>query len=381
MITTGSNRHGFHQIDYDLHGLVGVRLIDPSPGDVEAVSRQLGPIQAPLSREPDITIRFVDNLQISSRVHYLGVDEAGFTDDAFLVLRSRHKARVRVQIPMERIGGHCEIICETGLPAVPLLIPTINLTVLNKGVLPLHASAFSYCGKGVVTTGWSRGGKTEMLLAFAAHGAEYIGDEWVYVSGDGKHIYGIPEPIRVWEWHLDDLPQYRACVRRGDRVRWRAIRIFQSVDRAMPLDARDRFLPTKTLNQVMPLLKSQLCADIHPKRLFGNRFGALAGNFDLLLFAISYDRPDTKVEAITADQVAERMVFSLQHERLLFMEYYLKFRFAFPNKVNPVIERAEEIQRELLSIVLAGKRTYAVYHPYPATIPALFNAISPLIAS
>ncbi|MBI5031579.1 MAG: hypothetical protein HZB51_13710 [Chloroflexi bacterium] len=376
-----SNNGHSPQIDYHLHGLVGIRLIDPSPSDVQAVTRQLGPIQSPLSSKPDITIRFVDRLSASSRVRFLGVDEAGFTDDAFLVLRSRHKARARVQIPMDRIGKDCEIICETGLPAVPLLIPIINLTALGKGGVPLHASAFIYNDKGVITTGWSRGGKTEMLLAFTSHGAEYIGDEWVYISPDGQRMHGIPEPIRVWDWHLEDLPQYRVYVSRGDRARWQAIKMLQAMDRMTSPRARQEFPPAKALNRLMPLLKSQLSADIHPERLFGNRFGSLTGNFDLLLFAASHDMPGTHVEPITPSQVARRMVFSLQYERLAFMGYYNMFRFAFPDRVNSLVERAEEIQRELLMQVMANKPAYAVYHPYPAVIPDLFDAVSPLIDS
>jgi hypothetical protein len=32
------------QIDYDLHGLAGIRLLDAAPADAAAVTRQLGPI-------------------------------------------------------------------------------------------------------------------------------------------------------------------------------------------------------------------------------------------------------------------------------------------------------------------------------------------------
>ncbi|HMQ30942.1 MAG TPA: hypothetical protein PKD53_09445, partial [Chloroflexaceae bacterium] len=48
---------GHAWVDYDLHGLVGIRLIGASAGDAAAVTRQLGPVQAPLARDPDITIR------------------------------------------------------------------------------------------------------------------------------------------------------------------------------------------------------------------------------------------------------------------------------------------------------------------------------------
>jgi hypothetical protein len=131
-------------VDYDLHGLAGVRLIDATPRDRAVVDAQLGPIAAPLAREPDITIRFVDRIPLSGPMRLLGVDDVGYTDDTFLVLRARHKTRARVAIPFDKVGCACEIVCERGLPAVPLLISILNLTVLAKGGLPMHASACSF---------------------------------------------------------------------------------------------------------------------------------------------------------------------------------------------------------------------------------------------
>lgn len=366
-------------IDFDLHGFAGIRLINASERDAATVTRQLGPIQASLAREPDVVIRFVDRLPLSSPVRYLGVDDAAFTDDAFLVLRSKHKARAMVQIPFEQIGEQCEIVCERGLPAVPLLIPILNLTVLGKGVLPLHASAFTYNGIGVLTTGWSKGGKTEALLAFMARGATYIGDEWVYLNGDSRKLYGIPEPIRLWDWHLNELPQYRARVGRGDRARLRALRMLVSMEQAAPDGARSAFAPARALNRITPLLKRQLYVQMPPKRLFGSGAAALSGPFDRLFFVVSDDSSSIHVQNADPREIAQRIAFSLQHERLDFLAYYLKFRFAFPGRANLLIERAAELEQELLARSLAGKPAYAVSHPYPVSIPALFDAMRPMV--
>jgi hypothetical protein len=368
------------QIDYDLHGLTGIRLLNASPGDAAAVTRLLGPIQAPLTGEPDIVIRFVDRLSTSSRIRYLGLDEAGFTDDTFLVLRSKHKARARVQIPFEQIGRQCEIVCERGLPAVPLLIPILNLTVLGKGSLPMHASAFTYNGTGVLTTGWAKGGKTETLLAFMANGAEYVGDEWVYLSCDGQRMYGIPEPIRVWDWHLQDLPQYWPLVGRGDRVKLRMLKlVVRLMDRAVSNGLGRGSAPVKLIRRMTPLLKRQLYVQLPPQKLFGQGFGPLVGTPDKIFFVASHETPEVTVQPMDPQEIARRMVFSLQEERMDFMSYYLKFRFAFPEIRNELIERVEELQRERLTQVLADKEAYAVYHPYPVSIPALFNALSPFL--
>ena len=363
------------EVDFDLHGLAGVRLIGASPTDMAVVGRQLGLVRTSLNREPDIVIRFVDHLATGSRIRYVGVGEAAFTDDAFLVLRSKHKAPARVEIAFTQIGEAVEIVCEHGLPAVPFLIPILNLTVLAGGVLPLHASAFVHGGTGVVATGWSKGGKTEALLAFAARGAEYVGDEWVYVTGDGSRVHGIPEPIRIWGWHLRQLPQYEALVSRADRTRLRAIELFLGSERALRRVRAGRGAAS-ALTRLAPLLSRQLFVDIEPERLFGH-VGAQTGPFDRLFLLVSSDASEIAVEPADPLEVGERMVFSLQHERLDFMAAYLKHRFAFPAAANPFIEQLEEIQRTALARAFADKPTFVVHHPYPFSLDDLFEAMSP----
>ena len=375
----GQDSDSLSRIDYDLHGLVGIRLLNASPCDAAAVSRQLGPIQRPLTREPDILIRFVDSLRISSRVRFLGLDDAGFTDDAFLVMHSRNGSRARVRIALEQIGKRCEITCESGVERVPLLIAILNLTALSKGVLPLHASAFSYDGVGVLTLGWSKGGKTETLLAFMSEGATYIGDEWIYIGADGRFMYGIPQPIRVWDWHLHCLPEYRSLLGKSDRMRLRAIKAFLSIARKMPRGTGNGSAPPAALDRLIPLLRRQLYVDMPPNRLVNGDLGSLKGAIDRLFFVVSHEQPDVTLKPIEVREIARRMVFSLQYERLDFMSCYQKFRFAFPDAKNDLIEQAEDLQREMLMRMLADKRAYVVYHPYPVPLSALFDAIRPFV--
>ncbi len=365
--------------EFDLHGIVGIQLLNASPNDIEAVKRQLGPIQKALTKDPDIVIRFVDRLSFSSPVRFLGVDDAGFTDDAFFVFRGKHQARVRVQIPFHQIGSsQCEIVCESGVPAVPFLIPILNLTAISKGALPLHASAFNYNGNGILTTGWSKGGKTETLLAFAANGAEYIGDEWVYISSDGQNMYGIPEPIRVWRWHLQQMSYYKSMIGSGDLARLWILNIFvKSLELMESSGILRKFGLLKFIRRINVLLKQQMHVDLPPEKLFGKKVGAIKGSPDKVFFVASRDEPHITVEPIHPQEIVQRMVFSLQEERMEFMSYYLRFRFAFPDISNPLIDQVEEIQRHILIKVMADKKTYAVYHPYPFSIPELFEVVRP----
>ena len=365
--------------DFDLHGIVGIRLLNATPSDVAAVKRQLGPIQTPLSRTPDIVICFVDKIPSTSTVRYLGLDDVGFTEDAFLVFRGKYQTRVKVQIPFQHVGNQqCELVCESGLPAVPLLIPILNLTALSRGALPLHASAFNYNGKGILTTGWSKGGKTEMLLTYAANGAEYIGDEWVYLSSDGQYMYGIPEPIRVWNWHLKELSFYKAKVGNSDLIR---LRVLNMVIKTLDWFERSKVTRgsrlVKLSRRVNALLRKQINVDLPPEKLFGKTVGTTKGNPDKVFFVATHDRPEIRVQPIDPQEIVQRMVFSLQEERSEFLSYYQKFRFAFPEASNPFIDQIEETQRRILTNVLAGKEAYAVYHPYPFSLPNLFEVTRP----
>lgn len=369
--------------DFDLHGIVGIRLLNGTASDIAAVRKQLGPIQKPLSRPPDIVIRFVDHLTFSSPVRYLGVDDAGFTDDAFLVFRGQHKRRVSVQIPFDQIGSpQCEIVCESGSGPVPLLIAILNMTALSRGALPLHASALRYNGKGIIVTGWAKGGKTETLLAFVANGAEYIGDEWVYLSGDGQKMYGIPEPTRVWYWHLQQMPHYKALVKRGDLRRLQAldglVRLMDGLDSSRL--GRGSSAPVRFARSLKALLKQQLNVQIPPEKLFGGKPGDGTVQPEKIFWVASHAEPDLIVKQIDPQEIAKRIVFSLQEERMGFLSYYYKYRFAFPECANSLIDQSEEIQRSTLLKVFAEKDAYAVYHPYPFSIPALFETIRPYCA-
>src|SRR4051795_9964711 len=209
-------------VDFDLHGIVGIRVLDARPTDVETLTRQIGPLRTPLTRDPDITIRFVDELPESRPMTYANWPESAATEDAFYLLRGKDGVTARTRLPMDAIGDGCQVVCERRAGHVPHLLALINMTALQRDVLPLHASAFTYEGVGVLATGWGKGGKTEVLLAFAARGARYVGDEWVYLTPDGT-MHGLPEPIRLWHWHIAQLPLLRENLPPVIRARLRAL--------------------------------------------------------------------------------------------------------------------------------------------------------------
>lgn len=372
---TGSGAPGQ---DFDLHGLVRIRLEGAGPRETAAVRRQLGPIEARVAGDADITIRFVDEIPQAGRLRIVGIDQGAYDDEGFLVMRSKHKSRARVRIPFHRVGLEAIVIeCERGMVAVPQLIPIVNLTVLGKGALPLHAAAFVHEGIGVAACGWSKGGKTETLLSFMRRGARYVGDEWVYVTADGSTLHGIPEPVRLWDWHLAQLPEHKRHVSRKDRIKLGTIGALDRANRAIPARTRKRLPGMRSAERVMALLEGQRHVDPAPERLFGVERWESAARFDRLLFLMNAEVDAVRVEPIDPLEVAERMTWSHVHHRIGFFDLYWQARYAFPELANPLIDGIEERERTLLRRLFEGKRTLLVEHPHPVRIDELAAAIAP----
>jgi hypothetical protein len=366
-----TSRAGTVSAEFDLHGIVGVRLLDASPADVAKVTRQLGPLQASLHRDPDITVRFVDSVT-SRPVTYAGLGQGGFNEDGFFVLQGKGGVAARAQIPFDRIGRQLEIVCETTMPAVPQLLAIINLTALGKGVLPLHASAFTASDTGLLVTGWAKGGKTESLLACMQEGADYVGDEWVYLSADGQ-MRGVPEPIRLWSWHLDQLPELLRSRPRKDR--WR----LATWDRAAALAGRvaTTSLPgTSLVRKGSPVIGRQAYLQIPPAELFGADKVRLQGYLDAVVLVASHESPDIVIEAAAPAEVSGRMAASLADERAPFMEYYRQFRYAFPHASSPLVDNADAAEARLLARLLDPVPSAKVLHPYRCDIAALGRAVT-----
>lgn len=362
-------------IDYDIHGLVGIRLIHPSPSDAAAVAKQLGPLQGPLSREPDIVVRFVPHLPLPG-LRYVTLHKSGFTDDGFVILQSKkHAAKAR--IAFDQIGQHCEIVCESGLRAVPLLLAILNLTLLTKDCVSLHASAFVYQGRGILVTGWAKGGKTETLLAFALHGAEYVGDEWIVLRGDGESMYGIPEQIRLWDWHLTYLPHVRHQVKRTDRLLFKGIHWLDALQQRLSHGKLHHMFPLPWWREAMPALKRQLHVTMAPQVIFGSGFGSLTAKPEKVVLLMNHAEPSIHVEPTDPVEIARRMVASIQYEQLPFMEHYIASTFAFPDMKNTFIEQMHEYQHDILTRALRGKEAYTVWHPYPFSLHELYEKMRP----
>lgn len=367
---------------FDFHGRLGIGLADATPADAAVIVRQLGLPLTTLDHEPDLTIRFVERLPPTGPVRFLGHEEAAFTDDAYLVLRGRHKSSVRVTIPMDQIGHTaCEIVSERGLPAIPHLVALLNLAALRRGLVPLHAGAFVHDGRGVLVLGWAKGGKSETLLAFTARGSRYVGDEWIYLDTETGRMFGLPEPMRVWDWQLRVMPELAGRVPAGARRRLALTRLGVGALRVVgSAPIAGRAAPGRAATRLRTLLARQLSVQVPPERLLGSAPLADGWALDRLVLVMSHESQALEVEAADATVLARRATASFLFEAGDLLGHYRRFRFAFPDRSNPAIETLEERYAAAIAAALDGTPAVVVRHPYPLEIPRLYDTIAPFLA-
>lgn len=364
-------------VDFDLHGVVGVRLTTPTASDVDSLAGQLGPCQVALTREPDITIRFERDLS-PPEATYLGLNSAAFTAEGFYLL-DRASGRVAARIPFDKIGLPCEIVCQSGLGSVPLLLDIIRLTFLKKDYVSLHGSAFCCNGTGILVAGWAKGGKTEMLMSFANHGAQYVADEWVLLSAHGERMLGLPTPVTLWDWQLEQVaPHLRPELSREKRARFRTVHCLDAVHRRLEYGRLKDLLWVKALGKLLRVGREGLKVQASPEAVFGDLRCKQGASVDKLILVMSHSRPDVAIEPCDPTDIARRMVHSNEYEEEHLQQQYRAFRFAFPERRNPVLEDAEEMRSSLLYHALKGKEAYQVFHPYPVSFEELFKSLRSL---
>lgn len=342
-------------LDAVVAGSVRVRLVDVTARDRDAVVAQLGPLRPADGAPADITIRYVDHLPVPPGMRFVGPHELGVGEDGTLiVLRGRHRRPVRVRIPVADLGGPCEIVCEHGVGRVPHLVAAINLALLRHDVVALHASAVEIGGHAVVATGWSKGGKTEVVLALLARGARLVGDEWLHLRPDGT-VTGIREPVRVWDWQLDQLEEVRTAV--GPRTRAR-----------LAVVAAARRAVSRRSPRLATALDRQRGVDVDGTLLSSRRPVSDPVPMGRVVLVTSADRDDILAVPTTGHEVAERMVASLAHERAPLRELAHAHRFAYPGTPLPSLDRAADRERALLHARLDDRPSVEIVHPYPVDL-------------
>lgn len=363
-------------VEFDIKGIIGIRLINATKSDSKVVANQLDQEKTDLDRDPDIIISFRENFR-SNSLKYIGLDYAAFDDDGFYVFdNSREKLKIRV--PFEKIGQKIELECESGVESIPILGALINFAFLAKNYVPLHASAFVYNGAGNLVTGWTKGGKTEALLSFANHNAQYVGDEWVVISKTGESMFGLPVHLCIWDWQFKYIPNLLPKMTMERKLLFKLIYFLETSSKLFNHGVFKNIFFIKWINRVLPPFKRQLNVRTPPENIFRNGI-CRNSSFDNLFLMMSREETKISIEPWDAIDIAARMIRSNYFEQKGFWEYYEAFKFAFPKLQNNFLENAGMLQEDQLESAFKNKNAYLVLHPYPVNFEELFDEMKKAI--
>ncbi|MGD8306773.1 MAG: hypothetical protein PVF17_08980, partial [Ignavibacteria bacterium] len=362
---------------FDLHGIVGIRFKNPSDIDIKYISNLLSPFKSNLKREPDITVIFKENWELGE-LTYLGLNNAAFNEHGFYILSSG-RTPLKVKIPFEQIGNKCEIVCEQGIIGIPLLNYIISLTFLKKNYLPIHASAFSYNKSNSMMIGWSKGGKTEALFSFIQNGAEFIGDETVFLSTSGKKIFGMPVPVSIWEWQFKEIKELIPRLSMQQRILFNGIHCYEFIYKTLKKIGLKKNAIVRLLGDALPSLSNQLNIRVAPDKIFKDKVSWDKHTLHRVILAVSHSNNETSIKEYDAESICSRMISSNLYEFEPFYSYYTKFKFAFPGVKNDFLENVPKLYEELIPQAISDIKTYKLAHPYPISFNKLFHVMEPVL--
>ena len=367
-----SSSNNYIEVDY--LGAAGIRFENISRKEVSSIVNNFSAFEKELDREPEIVVHFVDRLETPDLI-FLGLDYAAFDNEKFYLI-SDPVSKKKVSIPFNKIGQKIEIICEKGVKSIPLLNHIINFYLIKNNFVPIHSSGFYFDNKGILVMGWTKGGKTETLLSFANHGAEYVGDEWVVLKPDGSEMCGLHVPVTIWKWQLSYIKKIVKNIGLVNKLIFSTISILEVINNISIKLELDKAFPFKLLGQGLPHLRKLLKIRKSPEDLFKDKIRSSMIRLDAIVLALSHESNKIVAKECEPEEIIKRMIHSNDYEQLPFFEFYKAFKYAFPERSNEFLDNIKNIHSGLLLNALQGKKSFKISHPYPVSFEALFSKLS-----
>jgi hypothetical protein len=112
----------------------------------------------------------------------------------------------RVQVSYPRAAGK-----DLWLLSHPLFTIPLAELLKRRGLYMLHAAGLAVAGKGLLVAGQSGAGKTTLALALLRAGFDFLADDTVFLSREGKQlrILAFPDEVDVTAETLEFFPELR----------------------------------------------------------------------------------------------------------------------------------------------------------------------------
>lgn len=332
-----------------------VRVEGADSAAMEGLARQLHAVPGERPREPDLVVRWVDELPAAEPEVLAGPD-AGARGETFFVRRSPGGPRATMPFGEHLLGTSMDV--ERGSDPVPLLDSLAHVVALEQGAFPLHGVVVRHQERGIAVTGWSRSGKTAALMGLLASGAIPVATEWAYPQD--RRWYGDDTPARLRPHHLEDLPDAIASPPWRTRASLRSFRAAASA--------------AKRLNRaggtaVARRLESRTYVDVALAERAGH------APLDQLFLLLRTDRAGVCIRPAPVAELAPRLRESLLEDLAPLTAAHRRFRHLCPNTPPGPLDRLPDLIDASLDSLLGAVRGHVIETPYPPDPRELATAI------
>ncbi len=369
-------------IEYDIHGILGLRIVGASLPSARFLAREMDPLTpSMLTSDPAVSLITSSETMPDGARQYLGnagdFQECAFTSSDFWLRDGNEMLR----IPFDSIGNSCELRHTPGFSLRRVLSyarPILQVSLLANNAVAVHSAAAVHEGKGILFAGWAESGKTEAMLAFLHMGSSFVSDKWTILSGDGNTMHNFPTPVTVRQWVLDRLPGLSENLTTAEQWRARA----GSIAAALLVRARAKRGLKAVANFVGPAVNSSSRVSVPPSQLFGHSKSfpvplSLSAPLRKIFFLVTGENREVSVRAAAPHDVAHRLVRCGEYERRGLLGLYTKFKYAIPDRASSVMDEVRERESAMLSRILESKEVFLVETAFPFDPMVVYAALKP----
>lgn len=372
-----------NSIDYDLHGHVGIRLLNAPPPIARSLSMGLAPTVLPGT--PNLLVRFSERASIkddrpAGPNEKLHTDQADGTHADNLVLRDRH-LRTRARIHWSDGGARWSLECCRSIKDLQLWMPILQVAAFEAGLLAVHAGACRYRGRGILCAGLPDSGKTGVVLALAAQGATLVGDDCIFISPAKDRLYGLLQPFGVRLQYLEQFPVFCQAVEPTGLRRAQFFALLRRFGECLGRGAVGKMLRCRFTHRINQALASRERVIFDPSSaLADNRFCTDAA-FDLCLLAVRSQSQRVRVESVRPQEMAKRLAVLFDLELAPLRLAYQQHRVASRASPIELLDHAVPLGEHRLAAALAAKPCLIVHQSAGTPLQAIYEAVSPFIES
>lgn len=261
-------------------------------------------------------------------------------------------------IDFENFSPGCKLKCHPDTP-ISELLPLINILLPATRSVSMHASAFTWKGRGIAITGNAGSGKTGALLAAINRGAGSIGDECLWLDRKAG-LRGILVDMEIRSDYFYELPNLKKEV---SAITLSEVYLYDLIGRCI-----SHFLP-----KLSRKFKGRARAHLHPDIV--KRHLDPDARIDRLFISEVYTGANINVSRTSLSEIIPRLMQIQRTEFARQYELYQRFRDDSAGQRNEWMETLDRRMEELFNEALQNTQTYIIERPASITANALFNAI------